>query len=120
MPWKTATVLFAALVIASHAVGQAAQAPSKPAAAKPVGHPPHPFQDIGRVDLFHGYRCGAASCLLHQQGYQWGADHKIVNPNDCRGTSEEFIEGCRAFAGVEGPLGHREFDPSFPHMVGID
>ena len=36
------------------------------------------------------------------------------------GTSEEFIEGCLAFAGVEGPLGERDFDVSFPHMSGIN
>ena len=36
------------------------------------------------------------------------ADHRISNPADCRGTSETFIEGCRAFAGIDGPLGERE------------
>lgn len=112
--------MFAALLLAG-GVSQGAPA-SKPAIAqaKPLGHSPRPFQDIGRSDLFHGYRCGASGCLLHQQGYQWGAEHRVVNPRDCQGTSEEFIEGCLAFAGVDGPLGHREFDPSFPHMVGID
>ena len=122
MSWRKSAIFVTALALAA-TPGTAAPATatqSAPAGAKTIGHSPHPFQDIGRIDLFHGYRCGASSCLLHQQGYQWGADHRIVNPNDCRGTSEEFIEGCRAFAGVEGPLGHREFDPSFPHMVGID
>lgn len=112
-----------AMVLASLAPGFGEVAPAaKPAItkAKPLGHSPRPFQDIGRADLFHGYRCGASGCLPHQLGYQWGADHRIANPRDCRGTSEEFIEGCLAFAGVDGPLGHREFDPSFPHMVGID
>ena len=121
MPSKTGVLVFAVLALAAGSPVYGAGAPDRVVAkAKPIGHPPHPFQDIGRSDLFHGYRCGASSCLLHQQGYQWGADNKIANPKDCRGTSEEFIEGCLAFAGVDGPLGHREFDPSFPHMVGID
>ena len=128
MPHKTATLLIAAmLTTGASGASLSAQAPGAPGAAqsqvaksKPIGHSPHPYQDIGRTDLFHGYRCGASDCLLHQQGYQWGSEHRIVNPKDCHGTSEEFIEGCLAFAGVDGPLGHREFDPSFPHTVGID
>jgi len=121
MAWRTAALVIAvALASAARDPGAAAPAAQPAITAKPLGHSPHPYQDIGRSDLFHGYRCGVSSCLLHQQGYQWGADHRIVNPKDCRGTSEEFIEGCLAFAGVDGPLGLREFDPSFPHMVGID
>lgn len=110
-----------AVILTTAAAGHAAPAanPTTPK-LKSAGHSPRPFQDIGRSDLFHGYRCGASGCLLHQQGYQWGADHRVVNPKDCRGASEEFIEGCLAFAGFDGPLGHREFDPSFPHTVGID
>ena len=124
MPWKATALGFAILALAAASPALGIGAPAQPgkvvAKAKPLGHSPHPFQDIGRTDLFHGYICGASDCLLHQKGYSWGAEHKIVNPKDCRGTSEEFLEGCLAFAGVDGPLGHREFDPSFPHMVGID
>jgi hypothetical protein len=121
MIWKTAVLVSAALMLAvSASQSDPVTKPAIVAKAKPLGHSPRPFQDIGRSDLFHGYRCGASGCLPHQQGYQWGADHRIVNPKDCHGASEEFLEGCLAFAGVDGPLGHREFDPSFPHMVGID
>lgn len=124
MPWKRLALAFAILALAAGVSGasQGAQAPAaKPAAAKtkPIGHSPRPAEDVAEVDLFHGYRC-SDDCLLHQQGYQWASEHKIRSPRDCRGTSEEFIEGCLAFAGVDGPLGHREFDPSFPHMVGVD
>jgi hypothetical protein len=102
MAFKTASVLFAVLAFLPAAgLGQ----PAGKAAAKPK---PHPVQDVGPTDLFHGYRCGGGDCLLHQQGYQWGAEHKIVNPSDCRGASEEFLEGCRAYAGIDGPLGVRE------------
>jgi hypothetical protein len=93
---------------------------SRPATAQaaspaPIGHPPRPVHEIAEVDLFHGYRCDGHDCLLHQQGYKWGADHHIENPKDCRGTSESFLEGCWAFAGLEGPLGERGFDASFPN-----
>ena len=122
MAWKALVLSFMVLTIASGAVAGAPEKPglSRPAKTKPIGHTPRPVQDIGRTDLFHGYRCGAGDCLLHQQGYQWGAVHRVANPRDCRGTSEEFIEGCLAFAGIEGPLGQKDFDASFPHMTGID
>jgi hypothetical protein len=83
------------------------------------GHTPLPVISYGHPGeyLFHGYRCDT-DCLLHQKGYQWASEHKIVDPKDCRGTSEEFIEGCLAFSGIEGPLGERDFDVSFPHMSG--
>ena len=29
-------------------------------------------------------------------------------PAQCQGTSESFIEGCRAYAEIEGPMGERE------------
>jgi len=105
MPFKSATILCAAIAFASFPGASFGAPAAKAAAAKSK---PHPVQDVGPIDLFHGYRCGGGDCLLHQQGYQWGADHKVVNPSDCRGTSEEFIEGCRAFAGIDGPLGVRE------------
>jgi hypothetical protein len=98
--------LLAALALAAAPAPLLAQA-SKPAAAKPGsprpvknGMPPGPL-------LFHGYACGG-DCTSHQEGYSWASAHKIANPMDCRGTSETFIEGCRAYAGIEGPLGERE------------
>lgn len=96
---NTAVFMIAALALAVPGAGVSAPA------AKPK---PHPAQDVGPTDLFHGYRCGGGDCALHQQGYQWGSDHKVVNPSDCRGASEEFIEGCHAYAGIDGPLGVRE------------
>lgn len=84
------------------------------------GHTPLPVMGYHPGEyLFHGYRCGT-DCLLHQKGYQWASEHKIADSRECRGTSEEFIEGCLAFTGVEGPLGERDFDVSFPHMSGIN
>ena len=89
--------------------------------SRPIGHTPEPVKAATASGplLFYGYACGA-DCTGHQQGYSWASAHKISNPADCRGTSETFIEGCRAFAGIEGPLGERTIDVSFPHTVGID
>jgi hypothetical protein len=94
------------------AVNQSASAPGHTPLPVMAGNHPGEF-------LFHGYRCDT-DCLLHQKGYQWASEHRIADPKKCRGTSEEFIEGCLAFAGVEGPLGERDFDVSFPHMSGIN
>lgn len=89
-------------------------------ASTSVGHTPFPVNGYRPGDyLFHGYRCDT-DCALHQKGFQWGSEHRIADPKDCQGTSEEFIEGCLAFAGIEGPLGERDFDVSFPHMSGIN
>jgi len=106
------TILFIAIIglaACSPSEHKAEHAPAHKlsAAATPVGHTPHPVQDIGRADLFHGYRC-AGDCSSHQAGYEWAAKHKIARPEDCHGTSETFIEGCWAYAGKEGPLGVRE------------
>ena len=86
-----------------------------------IGHTPEPVRTATASGplLFYGYACGD-DCTTHWQGYSWASAHKISNPVDCRGTSETFIEGCKAFAGLEGPFGGRYIDPSFPHMTGID
>ena len=107
MAWKNAAILFAILALAAGSPGAAAPA-NKPA-AKPIGATPQPLKNATSSGplLFHGYACGG-DCSSHQQGYGWASAHKISNPMDCHGTSETFIEGCRAYAGVDGPLGERE------------
>jgi hypothetical protein len=104
---RRAAILFAVLALAAPASPAAAQA-NKPAATKPGSPRPMPNHTAAPGPfLFHGYACGS-DCTSHQQGYAWASAHKIANPQDCRGTSETFIEGCRAFTGIEGPLGVRE------------
>jgi len=91
------------------------------AQSRSIGHTPAPVK-TGTAPgplLFHGYACGQ-DCIGHQEGYSWASAHRIGNPADCHGTSETFIEGCRAFAGIDGPLGERIIDQSFPHMIGSD
>ncbi|MES2292991.1 MAG: hypothetical protein V4527_06825 [Pseudomonadota bacterium] len=107
MSWKNAAMLFVVLALGAGSPGAAAPA-NKPA-AKSIGATPRPLKNATSSGplLFHGYAC-AGDCTSHQQGYGWASAHKISNPMDCRGTSETFIEGCRAYAGVDGPLGERE------------
>jgi len=126
MGW-TRGVIVALIALAACSPGPRKDASNDAAAVKtasltaaPHGHTPFPVNGYHPgIYLFHGYRCGD-DCLLHQKGYQWGSEHRIANARDCPGTEEEFIEGCLAFAGIEGPLGERDFDVSFPHMSGID
>ena len=125
MRWSNFTFLIVMIGLAacspSDKKSDGAQAKAAPAPAQPIGHTPKPVQTAiaSGPFLFHGYACGS-DCISHQQGYSWASAHQIANPRDCRGTSESFIEGCRAFAGVAGPFGGREIDPSFPHMIGTD
>jgi hypothetical protein len=81
----------------------------KVAVTKPVdtGHTPRPVSQVIDEDSFHGWKCGW-DCSTHQAGYAWGAQHSIVNPKDCKGASESFVEGCWAYTGAEGPFGHEE------------
>ena len=74
----------------------------------------HPFRHQLRTEL------GTRSLDSIFELKRFFRDHKIADPKECQGTSEEFIEGCLAFAGIEGPLGERDFDVSFPHMSGIN
>ena len=89
---------------------QQASRPGKAVAAKSVdtGHTPHPVGPVVDEDLFHGWKCGDGDCSLHQAGYAWAAQHKIVNPQNCQGKSESFIEGCWAYTGAQGPFGQKE------------
>ncbi len=125
MPWKNAAILIAALALAACSPSPEKDAretsETAPAPSKPIGHTPKPLMTaIPSGPLrFHGYACGD-DCTGHQEGYSWASAHNISDPMDCRGTSETFIEGCRAFAGLEGPLGERVIDQSFPHMIGSD
>jgi hypothetical protein len=115
MAWyRTVLVLGLAAGICGLVLAVQTPASTQAAAATVTGHTPHPVYALADADLFHGYRCGSDNCLLHQQGYQWAADHSIGDAGNCHGTSEEFIEGCLAYAGVDGPLGERNPDASFP------
>ena len=125
MRWNRAIL---PIVLAGLAAGSPAprkdanmQAKAAPAESKPIGHTPAPVETATSSGplLFHGYACGS-DCASHWEGYSWASAHKIDDPKNCRGTTETFIEGCKAFAGIEGPLGGRYIDQSFPHMIGSD
>ena len=103
-----------ALLICAFLAG-CSPAPHKQAAANqapaPTGHTPSPnaatIIDPPYAFVFHGYVCGS-DCGTHQAGYDWAKAHDISDPRDCRGNSEGFIEGCKSFAGVDGPIGAGE------------
>lgn len=46
---------------------------------------------------FHGYTC-TDDCSGHEAGYNWAQEKGITDPDDCRGKSISFIEGCKAYA----------------------
>ena len=108
------------LVLASPASALQATKPAatQPGTAKPLTRMAKGHRPSGPL-VFHGYAC-MLECGQLQEGYAWASAHGVHNPADCRGTSETFIDGCRAFAGIVGPFGGKPFDPSFPHMIGIE
>ncbi len=124
MPSTRSAILPALLALALASPAFALQA--KPQSPKPATLPAKPAERQTAKNLrpsgplvFHGYAC-TIECSLLQEGYAWASSRQVSNPADCRGTSESFIDGCRAFTGIRGPFGGREFDPSFPHMIGIE
>lgn len=46
---------------------------------------------------FNGYPC-THDCSGHEAGYDWAQRKDVTDPDSCRGTSNSFIEGCRAAA----------------------
>lgn len=46
---------------------------------------------------FMGYPC-TVDCSGHEAGYEWAEENGIVDPDDCGGNSDSFIEGCQAYA----------------------
>ncbi len=37
-------------------------------------------------------------CSGHEAGYAWAEENYIIDPADCGGNSNSFIEGCEAYA----------------------
>lgn len=51
----------------------------------------------GSRGTFRGQGC-TVDCGGHEAGYAWAEEKGITDPDDCRGKSWSFIEGCRAYA----------------------
>jgi hypothetical protein len=45
---------------------------------------------------FGGYECTKA-CQTHAIGFAWARARGVTDPDDCRGPSRSFVEGCRAY-----------------------
>jgi hypothetical protein len=58
---------------------------------------------------FHGYDC-TIDCSGHEAGYEWAEEHDIMDPSDCSGNSQSFIEGCQAYAEEQGVLDRDDDD----------
>lgn len=37
-------------------------------------------------------------CSGHQAGYDWAKEKEIVDPDECSGNSQSFVEGCQVAA----------------------
>jgi hypothetical protein len=48
-------------------------------------------------NTFGGYSC-TNDCSGHEAGYNWAEENGIDDPDDCRGNSDSFIEGCQSYA----------------------
>ena len=57
---------------------------------------------------FDGYPCKTAECSGHRAGYDWAERKDLIDPADCGGNSQSFIEGCQSYA--EGPPGRVDLE----------
>ncbi|MEI6553438.1 MAG: hypothetical protein WCO09_02620 [bacterium] len=48
-------------------------------------------------NTFRGYECTTFDCSGHKAGYEWAANKNIEQDSDCGGSSQSFIEGCKAY-----------------------
>lgn len=48
------------------------------------------------TSTFKGYSC-TVDCSGHEAGYKWAKKKGLINPDDCHGNSNSFIEGCQAY-----------------------
>jgi hypothetical protein len=91
---------------------ESASPETKPEAAPPDVTPDQAPSDVTPDSsplTFHGYTC-LDDCSGHQAGYDWAEEHSITDPSECSGNSESFIEGCKAYAGEDGPDGDSDDD----------
>lgn len=71
--------------------------PSRSGAVDQEGYGTHSDGYGVRQGAFYGYSC-TGNCSGHRAGYNWAMRHGIVDPADCGGRSNSFIEGCWAYA----------------------
>lgn len=97
------TVMAGSAAFAMYTLATQKSAPesSRTEAAAPLDKPaPSAVADISTPQTapsFGGYTC-TDDCSGHEAGYAWAEEHDIVDPDDCGGRSESFIEGCQAYA----------------------
>lgn len=50
---------------------------------------------------FMGRPCPRLDCASELAGYHWAQENRISDPDDCAGSSGEFVAGCRLYVSIE-------------------
>jgi hypothetical protein len=58
---------------------------------------PEAVQGTTYDDQGQPYGC-TSDCSGHDAGYRWADENQVLDPSDCGGNSQSFIEGCMAYA----------------------
>ncbi|MFZ1007838.1 MAG: hypothetical protein WAN65_13430 [Candidatus Sulfotelmatobacter sp.] len=70
------------------------------------------LEDQSYEDVMGSDEC-TQDCSGHNAGWEWAKKNQMLNPDDCGGDSESFIEGCKAY-GEEVERRADESDDSSP------
>ena len=54
------------------------------------------LEDQTYEDVMGSDEC-TEDCSGHNAGWEWAKKNEMLNPDDCSGDSESFIEGCKAY-----------------------
>ncbi len=63
------------------------------------------FPHAANAGEFKGYPC-TQDCSGHKAGYEWAQKNNIIDPEDCRGKSKSFVEGCRIYVAEQQAKEH--------------
>lgn len=77
---------------------------------KTILSPPRPQQLISdyapatpntAAATFMGRPCPRLDCASELAGYHWAQENRISDPDNCAGSSGEFVAGCRLYVSIE-------------------
>jgi len=94
------SVAAAAAAAADAAAAEASAAAAAAEASPPPGASSPLIQGGGSYGDYvasHGTDDCTQDCSGHEAGYQWAGDNNITNADDCSGSSDSFVEGCKAY-----------------------
>ena len=68
-----------------------------------------------KAQMFRGFEC-TRDCSGHKAGYKWAEENEdLETMEQCRGNSQSFIEGCKAYMVEQGST-----DEDFNDAYGKD